>query len=1223
MPDGTELLLSQVDGLVQVKDLNSNVMTIGREGITSSTGLNVPFKRDADGRITSITDPEGAVMSYAYNADGDLVGYTDREENTTTFTYLTAPAHHLDAIKDPLGRTPIRNEYYPDGRIKSHTDAFGKTIQYAHNVGGRQEIVTDRNGKTRLFEYDDRGNVTREVDQEGKQVLRTFDARNNRKSETLPHDQGTADPPKTTYEFDDVDNLLSTTDPENNTTSYTYNERRQVLTVKDARDKTTTNTYDAKGNLETTKDALDNVTTYTYNAAGNLLTQTQTVAGVAQTMRYEYDARGNPTKEIDAHDHATTYTVDRNGNRRTQTTTRTTPSGLEALTTTHEYDANGRLTKTIDPDTTFTRTIYDALGRQKETRDKLDRATTFDYDAMGRLTKTTYPDSTFDESTYDNEGRRLTSRDRGGRVTTYEYDGLGRLKKTIFPADPGQTAPFTENVYDAAGRLSQTIDARGKSTFYEYDDAGRRTKVRAPIGTGLFAESVFTYDANGNQKTFKDPNGHTYTYEYDDLNRRTKTIFPDQDQTFTQTTYDDLGRRIAERDQAGKVTRFEYDKLGRLTKVIDALDHETTYTYDELGNRLTQTDANNHTTRFEYDKLGRQTARILPDNALETMTYDAAGNMETKVDFMARTITYDYDINNRLESRSYPNAAENVSFTYTATGRRETATDARGVTSYTYDVRDRVKTMTYPDGRGLSYDWDANGNRSTLTALVGTQSLPTTYTYDDGSRLSDVVDPLSRTSHYDYDPNGNRTGLTQPNAAQTQYTYNTINRLTDLDTMNAGATIQRYQFTLGPAGNRERIDEAGGLARIYSYDDLYRLIGEQVTGGALPYTKTFEYDNVGNRERQTSVGTGTPTVDYDYDTRDRLLTEGSQAHTWDTNGNLTSKDAEATYTWDTENRLVRVNKANGDVVTHAYDVDGNRVQTTTTVAGTTTTTNYLVDTSGGLSHVVAETDATSGLQALYVRGADDLLSVMRPNGSGWTTRYYHADGIGSIRALTDEAGNVTDTYTYTAFGEQLSHTGTDPQPYAFAGEPYDPNSGFQYHRARWMDPRVGRFASMDPWAGTRFEPATLHRYLYAAASPIDSVDPSGLHTLSNLAATMTFMVTVLAMHLPKLTSVLYTVAEVLSPVELGISPGAIGVGQLRKAVKQGGTPVLQQLLNTWRLWRARGGTRVTGEAFEQFIGKLLKPGARHHVGISNGVETGKKTGAAIPDWVDDAAQQII
>ena len=82
--------------------------------------------------------------------------------------------------------------------------------------------------------------------------------------------------------------------------------------------------------------------------------------------------------------------------------------------------------------------------------------------------------------------------------------------------------------------------------------------------------------------------------------------------------------------------------------------------------------------------------------------------------------------------------------------------------------------------------------------------------------------------------------------------------------------------------------------------------------------------------------------------------------------------------------------------------------------------------------------------------------------------------------------------TKTAFGELIAHTGPDPQPYAFAGEPYDPNVGFQYHRARWMDPRTGRFVSVDPYAGHVFDPPSLHRYLYAAQDPTNRVDPTGL-----------------------------------------------------------------------------------------------------------------------------------
>ncbi len=129
------------------------------------------------------------------------------------------------------------------------------------------------------------------------------------------------------------------------------------------------------------------------------------------------------------------------------------------------------------------------------------------------------------------------------------------------------------------------------------------------------------------------------------------------------------------------------------------------------------------------------------------------------------------------------------------------------------------------------------------------------------------------------------------------------------------------------------------------------------------------------------------------------------------------------------------------------------------------------------------------IATLYTRAGDQLIGLFRP-GSG-TGRYYHSDGLGSVRALSDEIGAVTDRYTYTAFGELLEHAGSDVQPYRFAGEPLDPNSGFYYNRARWLDVAAGRFLGVDPAQGQLRRPLSQHPYLYALASPADWVDPSG------------------------------------------------------------------------------------------------------------------------------------
>jgi YD repeat-containing protein len=94
-------VIDQTGGVQTITDANGNVLSFTANGITHSAGLGVVFTRDANGRITQITDPNNKTMTYAYNAAGDLVSVTDRENRTTQFTYDTQ--HNLKTIVDPSG----------------------------------------------------------------------------------------------------------------------------------------------------------------------------------------------------------------------------------------------------------------------------------------------------------------------------------------------------------------------------------------------------------------------------------------------------------------------------------------------------------------------------------------------------------------------------------------------------------------------------------------------------------------------------------------------------------------------------------------------------------------------------------------------------------------------------------------------------------------------------------------------------------------------------------------------------------------------------------------------------------------------------------------------------------------------------------------------------------------------------------------------------------------
>jgi RHS repeat-associated protein len=600
---------------------------------------------------------------------------------------------------------------------------------------------------------------------------------------------------------------------------------------------------------------------------------------------------------------------------------------------------------------------------------------------------------------------------------------------------------------------------------------------------------------------------HTTAFSYDTLNRRVQTVYPDQ--TTDSVGYDAVGRQVSKTDPAGKVTQFGYDALGRLTSVTQFLNNNplvTSYAYDELGNRITQTDANRHATKFGYDQLGRRLSRTLPLGMSEAYGYDAAGNLTSKKDFNGHTTTYAYDTLNRLLSKTADSffstgactggvcGATKVSFTYTATGRRLSLTDASGTTNYTYDSRDRLLTKAAPAGT-LTYTYDAAGNALSLASSnAGGASM--TYGYDALNRLASVTDPSGVTT-YSYDAVGNLSGYTYPNGVATSYSYDTLNRLTNMQsTCNTagpscttpGTPISSYIYTLGAAGNRLSVAELSGRTVTYGYDDLYRLTSENVAGdpksnnGAVIYT----FDSVGNRLQRTSMLPGVVATGLlNYDANDRTSTDP-----YDPNGNLLSSGA-GSNVYDFENRLV---KAGG--VKIVYDGDGNRTQET--VAGITT--GYLVADSNltGYAQVLDELQG-GAVSRTYSYGLELINQKLTTAGQGIS--FYGFDGHGSVRFLTSSTGAVTDTYDYDAFGNLLAQTGTTPNNYLFAGEQFDPALGVYYNRARYYDHRIGRFWTMDTKRELPRDPATIHRYLYTRANPINRRDPRGLEDIEELSVT--------------------------------------------------------------------------------------------------------------------------
>lgn len=165
-----------------------------------------------------------------------------------------------------------------------------------------------------------------------------------------------------------------------------------------------------------------------------------------------------------------------------------------------------------------------------------------------------------------------------------------------------------------------------------------------------------------------------------------------------------------------------------------------------------------------------------------------------------------------------------------------------------------------------------------------------------------------------------------------------------------------------------------------------------------------------------------------------------------------------------------------------YNSLGNRVSR----AQGGTTQYYANDYSQELTQVLATKSGTGVLGDYYVYG----LGLISEGGSTKNLRkYYHPDGLGDTRLLTNSTGGSVEYTAYSPYGTATSAISAD---YQFRGEDAaDANSGLVYLRARYYDPRTGQFISKDPVAGLAEVPQSQNGYSYAHNDPVNMSDPSG------------------------------------------------------------------------------------------------------------------------------------
>jgi RHS repeat-associated protein len=846
-------------------------------------------------------------------------------------------------------------------------------------------------------------------------------------------------------------------------------------------------TFDGYARPLTAKDAKGVVSRFAYFETNGLTTKKQefspkisvknaTAAEFSSTTEY-LPAWGLTTVQKDWNDKVTTSAYDKLGRLTQVLTPDRAVSGLPTMKYTYITDPGKPVVvRTEKPDVEPSRTqvdyqIFDGFMRPRQVQapgpngGRLVSDTW--YNAIGNVERTSEP-----------------------------YFAAGAASGALLPTEHADTDQETGFVYDGAGRVKHTITfSKGKelwrsSTAYE----GDRAHLTPPQG-GTATTSIS--DARGRMVQLWHYQGGTPTGSHD-------TTFYD---------YTPGGQLEKVTDPDGNSWTTKYDQIGRKVSSTDPDSGSTTYTYDEVD-RLTSTqDARGRKIQTEYDDLGRVTG-----------TFEVVGSARTQ---LTKNVYDSLSKGQPYSSTRYVNGQEYTSATIAVDNLYR---PLRSIYSIPADAGTNLAGVYYFNS---SYNADGTQQGFTYPLTKGQAAEPIVYTYDNLKRVTGITGATSYVTDVKYTDTGEVTQAqldTGKRKAWVTLDYETstkrlqklmFKRESYVSSQNpvpdrpSSDIYQEYKYD--QAGNIDAIIDTPGSGerdvQCFTYDhlrrmtDAYSTSGENcastTVGGIAPYRASYEYDDTGNRLKETIHGATGVTRDYTYpdagsaqphavqSITEKLSTGASKlfAYKYDKAGNTTERtEAGSTQKldWDAEGKLSTVTNADGKKTSYIYSSGGDRLIrkepgfTTLYMPGM----ELRLNTTSG---VVEDTR--------FIALAGGAVAVRTSKG----VQFQVSDANGTGQAGVDATTGAITMRRTTPFG---GDRGAAPAAGAWYGEKgfvggtKDSTTGLTHLGAREYDPKTGKFISVDPVLDVT-DPQQMNGYAYANNSPVTFTDPSGLKFCSD------------------------------------------------------------------------------------------------------------------------------
>jgi len=435
--------------------------------------------------------------------------------------------------------------------------------------------------------------------------------------------------------------------------------------------------------------------------------------------------------------------------------------------------------------------------------------------------------------------------------------------------------------------------------------------------------------------------------------------------------------------------------------------------------------------------------------------------------------------------------------------------DASGEKRYYYDDADRMtKVEQGPTGfvvgtdqnYVLEYAWNATSQLTQMKLTIRTQSAKTwDYVYLDDGELDTVTNPDSDVTDHQYLTDGRLKKIILDSTATRELFYQDTNdshayvasknshlRKT-LDKKANGTTICSFAYELDAAGIRRSITDKDGKYRAFGYDPKYQLKAETLWTAKTPGTRTdallWSYDGNGNRLTQHDSGVLT---NYVYGDNNQMTDPGAQDFTFDHFGNTVSIVGEEVMTYDFEGHMKEWHPS-GVLSEDSHEYDGNGRRMRSKLDSASNWTNFIHDEL--TENLICEYTLISGTFSIKALNTYSL-GLISSNRNG-TVRYFHFDGLGSTAHLTDTSQDITDSYSYNAFGVPYTPSGSSVNPYRYIGQwgYYDDgamgsSSSMLLLGVRYYWPSYGRFTTWDSLD-------IVNKYDYSRNYPTSMIDPSG------------------------------------------------------------------------------------------------------------------------------------